>query len=120
MFGSNNMGDIYNSLDNGNTWNKLYSNPIRNSLPFSSEAVIYPVDSNEIFATYAQGIMKTLDNGKFWVSVNQGLNYPLQYDNAGFGIYNLLFINSTHIIAGTPYGLYISSDEGQNWNFLRM
>jgi len=63
---------------------------------------------NRVIAGTNNGIYynDNLINGRNWISSNSGLSY----------VYSLMIDNYNNIYAGTSKGLYLSMDNGVNWN----
>jgi photosystem II stability/assembly factor-like uncharacterized protein len=61
-----------------------------------------------IFAGNQEGVFRSIDNGEYWESVNEGLTNKTVQVLAAIANGNLLF-------AGTSDGMFRSEDFGQNW-----
>jgi len=99
---SSDYNGIYRSTDNGTTWDKI----------FTDTQNFYAVTSKEggkIFATSYGRIYTSLDNGQNWSYSEQGLSSS--------EIPAITVNNSGQIFtASSGYGIYLSDDDGANWN----
>ncbi len=95
---------IYLSTNNGQNWNKIgledkYIEDIA-------------ISENNIFALDIQGgndtIFLSTNNGISWMPITNGL--PM-----GIG-FSCITTNGNNIFAGTGVGVYLSTDNGQNWS----
>jgi len=96
---------VFRSQNNGLDWTY-----INNGLAPSSEnkrIVALCRNSNDYIFAAKGGVYKTQDNGDVWVSCGE---------SSLSGEVNSLIINSHDVIfAGTDEGVFISTDEGENW-----
>jgi hypothetical protein len=97
-------GELFTSINNGNTWNK-------------SGLQLHYVGINEIafnqtkifIATNGLGVYCTSDNGSSWINPYLG--------NGSFNTVTALAISNQKIIVGTNFGqISISNDNGLSWN----
>ncbi len=107
-----------NATSDNPTWTKISNFPTVPQYTFVSD--IYPsnFDENTVFATFNNEksndlkpyILKSIDKGKTWKLITNGLpeNSPVYTIIQDFKNENLLF-------CGTEFGIYTSVDAGQNW-----
>lgn len=110
------------SRDRGKTWSasmeRIYGKLRSGGLPALLEGrfmggtihdlKVDPRDSNVIYAASDEGVLKLTDAGAKWTMINNGLEIQRAYT---------IFtpVNSRRIYAGTPAGLFVSSDSGEYW-----
>lgn len=102
----NATGDIFKSDDGGVKWTSL--------LPALgiTELVIDPNNPDIVFAgTQKQGIYRTLNGGKQWNTVKQGLP-----EGAQVSVFAFDPMNPETVYVGTNRGLFSSNNNGDNWN----
>ncbi|MEW6358055.1 MAG: hypothetical protein AB1696_17100 [Planctomycetota bacterium] len=61
---------IYRSLDDGQTWKQVFSDPARRIHQFAC------VDARETYAATTRGVLMTEDGGETWQDLSQGLPLP--------------------------------------------
>ncbi|MCE1164632.1 MAG: T9SS type A sorting domain-containing protein [Bacteroidetes bacterium] len=91
-----NTGVLYSS-DNGANW-------IQSSMSTFTVRSVYTVDSLVFAGCLSAGVMKSTDKGANWSPTS--LIYIDAYS---------LYYNSGKLYAGTPQGIYISTNLGTNW-----
>lgn len=105
VFAGTEGGGIYTTSDDGNNWedsNFGLTHPYIYSFAESS--------TNLFVGTAGGGIFRSSDNGATWYSANSGIP-PVQ------SFINSIAINEPNIFAGTNYGIFLSTNEGSNWNW---
>jgi photosystem II stability/assembly factor-like uncharacterized protein len=100
-------GNVYLSTDDGNSWvnrsNGLSSNVTREAFLF---------DGNYVYCA-TDGFYYTTNDGLNWISSNNGLpSSPY--------IRCLAKDSSNHIVAGLSSGVYLSANNGQNWQYINL
>ncbi|MGZ7066916.1 MAG: T9SS type A sorting domain-containing protein [Methanobacterium sp.] len=94
---------VYRSTDNANTW--ALSNT---GLPPAKDIMCLGINGTNIYAgTQSNGMYTSSDNGSTWSAINTGLP-------ANCNIKSITTDNS-NIYVNTNYGLYFSSNNGNNW-----
>jgi len=120
VFAGTNNG-VFRSIDYGNNWvqiNNGLTNSYVNALAISS--------SGSVFAGTSKGVFRSTDNGNNWTQINNGLTYDEYLDippdvhilirsHYDLSTYSLSINIGGDIIAGTQYGIYLSTDNGNNW-----
>jgi hypothetical protein len=99
---------LYKTSDSGFSWYQLNVNPNHsyfNSVLYTSLDILFCVDDNFIY--------RSLDNGTSWET--DSLILP---SGANIGGWSLFESKSGDIFAGSYCGLFKSTDNGDNWNFL--
>ncbi len=98
---------LFGSFDDGATWQLI-------GLQFNDVRSIVIDQLGNIFAaTWGAGIFKSEDNGATWISVNNGLIYPV--------VNSLAITNSSKLFAATyGFGLFSSIDGGTNWQHMNL
>lgn len=73
LFAGLHEGGIFRSLDNGNNWEELHSENLKNitvlEFAFSEDKKIFAGTANS-------GVFRSDDNGESWVQINNGLTTP--------------------------------------------
>ena len=103
-------GEIYKTTNAGDSWYPV-SSQFTNALTF----VFDPAKTEIIFAgTEYAGIMKSVDGGESWITVNNGL--PSGIDGA-HNISSLAFHPTHHqwLYAATSLGIFVSYDSAGQW-----
>ncbi len=99
---------VFFSTTNGSSWTHRDSGLATNSVGVYQTVNCFALSSSSIFAgTETGGVFRSIDNGTSWTSANNGI-----YSSSN--IFTLA-INGFHIFAGTVYGAYLSTDDGENW-----
>ncbi len=105
--GNNYDVDMYKSTNSGTSWtqiNRELSNTLVHSLAFD------PADTSLAYAgTSTVGILKSTNGGLSWGEVNEGLLNTYVRSVA-------VNPDSSAVYAGTPSGLFVSSDAGEAWD----
>ena len=96
------VSHIYQSVDNGNNWNKIDM-----SFDFDIRS-IYFCDENVGFASMRGELYKTVDGGESWKVV-----YDYRDDYSGT---NISFSDLNHGVFQIGEAFYTTSDGGENWN----
>jgi photosystem II stability/assembly factor-like uncharacterized protein len=116
---------VYCSTDDGSTWHRL---PVDVTFPAVSDhpdipkrvisIAIDPADPDEIYASLeVGGLLRTLDGGKTWVNVIDGL-----YTDEGSVDIHSVVVNPKHpgqLTAATRFGTFRSIDRGLHWRDLK-
>lgn len=104
-----NKGHIQRSIDNGLTWNTVFTAP-GGSL-FSGISFYDGMNGYAVGESDASGVYKTVDGGDTWTQVD------VFGTTSGYAIWrDVEWIDANHIfIAGTPDVIYESTDGGENW-----
>jgi ligand-binding sensor domain-containing protein len=106
VFAGTEGGGVYSSSDSGNYWDETNSGLTHPYiLSFASSS------TNLFVGTYGGGVFRSSDNGSTWNSANSGIP-PVQ------SYINTIAINEPKIFVGTKYGIFLSTDEGTNWNWV--
>jgi photosystem II stability/assembly factor-like uncharacterized protein len=94
-------GDLYNSSNQGESWNLVNSDTLYSALVFNSNGVLFSyLESN--------GLFKSFDNGKSWHKIN--------FDLPEYSFQMLKIDDSNRLFIITRIqGLFISSDNGITW-----
>ena len=96
---------VYLSTNNGNWWVKRSTGLSANVNPINSILV----NNGYVFvAQYSYGLFYSSDMGMSWFSCNNGIE---NYSN----IYSLQKINNVLLCGGNYQGIYLSSNNGNNW-----
>jgi photosystem II stability/assembly factor-like uncharacterized protein len=95
---------LFISTDKGISWGQSDST-ISNTLVLA----IFFYKNSIFIGTQGYGIFQSTDNGFSWHEANNGLN------SGNINVYSFCAID-TNIFAGTPGGVYKTTDEGTNWN----
>ncbi len=98
------------SSNNGNNWTSINTN-FYTTLAFIK-------NGNKILAATDKFVYSTSDNGLSWVSLDSGLTLGSPVVNAIAAKDNYIYAGlSYNSVWGTGGGMYISSDNGNNWLF---
>lgn len=104
VFAGNTSGNIYLSGNNGGSWTS-----VSNGLSYNTVRSI-AISGSDIFAGtwggVTGGVYHSNNNGSSWSAVNNGLTNTAVYT---------LKINGSNIFAGTEDGVFLSSNNGGNW-----
>ena len=98
-------GEIYKSVDSGANWTSI--------MPTTdiTKLIVDPSNTAIIYAgTIQQGIYRSVDGGKQWENIKQGLPAQRQVS-----VLVIDPVNPKMIYAGTDVGVFISTDRGDNW-----
>jgi len=104
LFAGNHYGDLYKSVDDGNSWSSIRTGTNRDigSVTLNSLGDIY------IGVEY-EGIYRTTNEGSTWIQMNNGLG------NKQVSV--ILLVNDTLFFAGTPQdGVFRSVNSGYGWS----
>ena len=98
---------LYVSSDNGSTWN-FSETGAHNPNGTEILALVKNSSSQLFLGSPCQGVLTSIDSGKSWKKLNNGLSDSCVY---------ALAVRESDIFAGTwPYGnIFYSSDTGANW-----
>ncbi len=110
IFAGTRGSGVYTTTDNGTSWNSVST-----GLTTSRVEAMLSIGNQDLFAgTFGKGIFRSTDNGTNWLEANSGFNampvYAYKTIPDGAGGQNLL--------AGTTAGVYLSSDNGIEWNYI--
>ncbi|NBP67390.1 MAG: hypothetical protein EBU52_01465 [Cytophagia bacterium] len=108
-------GTLWRSTNEGTTWTSL-THPMSIYGGTNSTAKgIYIYDTNTIYASLLKGVFKTVDGGNNWVEANTGITSVFMYDPD-----KLVMTDNGRLIriSGAGLGLFLSTDDGQTWDFL--
>jgi photosystem II stability/assembly factor-like uncharacterized protein len=95
-------GGVFCSADGGGTWR-----PISRALPNDSiRGIVF--NSRGLFVATGHGIFKTIDKGRQWVPLNNGLT--------SMAIQVLIESGAGVLYAGTSEGAFRSDDDGRTWS----
>ncbi len=95
-------GGLYYSTDYGDNWNSINTN-----LPNADITSIIFNTSGDIFiGTDGHSIYRSKDNGLTWTNIGW----------SGAKTHSFAITASNKIFAGTPDGIYYSTDNGDSWN----
>ncbi|MGA2297565.1 MAG: T9SS type A sorting domain-containing protein [FCB group bacterium] len=105
---------IYLSTDNGDHWAQK-NNGLQKS---DTILMVYSLaaSGSYIYAGTNHGIFITTDNGEYWSSKNKGIEnlYILSVATKGNNIY---IVPSANYIGTGCCGMYLSTDNGENWKY---
>jgi photosystem II stability/assembly factor-like uncharacterized protein len=100
---------VYRSEDSGNQWVRISPEKHEDLRNFDSIA-IDPHDPNIIYAGTYHLPWKTVDGGKNWAPIHQGM-----VDDSDVMSITIDRNNSSHVFASACSGIYQSADSGANW-----
>ena len=103
--GGNNTQGFYLSTDRGDTWNYYDKNLIGNVKTILKKGNNFYAGVSTL-GSYALGAYKSTDGGISWDIINNGLP---QADN------NVMIMKDDKLYSATDQGLYVSSDDGNQW-----
>lgn len=114
-------GLVHLTRDNGKTWANVTPKGLAECLVNAIEvsphdpATAYIATTRYKFNDYTPGIYKTTDYGKTWTNISKGIPMGAftRVVREDTKVKNLLF-------AGTETGMYISKDDGANWNSFQL
>lgn len=98
-------GDLYNSNNQGESWNLVNSNTYYRAMTFNSEDVLFAYSENT-------GLFKSFDNGKSWFKISLDLPQS-SFQRLIVDSKNRLFIFTK------DQGIIISSDNGIKWKYVK-
>ncbi len=75
--------------------------------PYGGNITALAKEGNYLYAGCENGIFRSSNNGKSWVSIRNGM----PRNNSTFNIY----ISGSNVIASTYWGLYLSTNNGNSW-----
>ncbi len=114
------MGGLFRSTDAGASWtrvtavpNDVNSNPAVIDGFVAHNGAIYAATGRVGSTDGAVGVLQSTDDGATWTVSGSGL--PDVFDGNSIAV-NSLSSNGSELFAGTPMGLYISSDNGGSWS----
>jgi len=96
-------GGVFRSPDNGQTWT-----PINTNLASLSVRTLTVKGATLFAGTFDGGVFRLNSSGQTWVSVN---NNDLPQRLPVFS----LAVGGDDLFAGTIYGVFVSTDDGQSW-----
>lgn len=109
------------SVDGGNTWRigKWFSDEI--SIGRITKFLMNPYNINELFVITVDGnIWRSLDRGETWARKSIILNPTVEKSNQVIAIITSIdfdyFNTPNRILAGTPAGVYSSTNGGESWD----
>ncbi len=94
-------GGVFRSMDGGTSWRS-----ISRALPNDSIRGIV-LNSRGLFVATGHGIFKTVDKGRQWIPLNNGLT--------SMAVQVLIESEPGTLYAGTNAGAFRSDDDGQSW-----
>jgi len=97
---------IYQSTNNGETWNTSKSGLS------GVKAIVFSPSGSYIYAGTNNGVFRSTDHGAIWTSINTGLTTNRIYSLA---VYPEGSADSSYVYAGTGGGIFRSSDYGTTW-----
>jgi photosystem II stability/assembly factor-like uncharacterized protein len=97
--------ELYRSDDQGDTWNKISTTNLPNTVKgiASNDELLFVVAGGD-------GVYVSADNGQSWVAKNNGI--PL---GSGVEVSTIMTVGDDVFIAGTPSLLMKSTDFGETW-----
>jgi photosystem II stability/assembly factor-like uncharacterized protein len=90
--------EIYTSLDDGITWEKIATMSGIHNIAFNN--------SNDIFVATSDNIYRSTDKGKTWKKLS---------DFSNWGVKSIKINSKEKIFVDTEYGIYTSTDNGNSW-----
>ena len=120
LYAGTDDGLIQVTEDNGKTWRKFTLNSIKglNDVPFVNDVradlfdanVVYAALDNHKYGDYKPYIIKSTDKGRSWKLINGDLPDSLL-------IWRLVqdHVNRNLIFAATEFGIYFTTNGGNNW-----
>ena len=108
---------IFNSTDDGQTWNKLKGG-VESAYIISlavTEMEIFSVFcfaqvNSEVFVGTAKGVFRSINHGDSWTLFSKGSE--ISHVNSMLAMGDVFY-------AGTGQGLFVSSDGGENWALVK-
>jgi photosystem II stability/assembly factor-like uncharacterized protein len=105
------IGGIAHSRDGGKTWEVAALDESFASITAFAVSPHFARDQTILAATLNNGILRTENGGRKWLTTNFGLQ--------SFEVNALLWNEDKTIFAGTTDGLYRSSNDGRSWRPIR-
>ncbi len=114
------VGEVWKSSDKGESWNRTGSpeTGLPSGKPALALDITSPVDSRIIYCgVYGQGVYKSLDSGKSWISVNKGLDNKKYVWTIELSASDpeTLYAGLNSIFEEDGSGLYKSVNSGEDW-----
>lgn len=98
---------VYTSSDDGNSWTAKNTGLPDKGLPDKPYVNCIAVKDNIVFiGTDGHGVFRSTDNGNSWISKN--------IDTIHTNVKSIA-IKDNYIYVGTRNGIFVSSDNGENW-----
>jgi len=119
------LGKLHVSVDGGTLFSAVPT-PEALSPGRISGLATHPTDENTAYALFsafnAPKILRTTDLGQHWEDISGFFRAPAKSSGNGFpdvGVHDLLVLpgRTNELWAGTDIGIFISVDDGQNWQF---
>ena len=115
-------GLIQVTEDNGGSWHKTAEFPAVPTHTYVSDIYASRFDKDVVYATFDNMknddfkpyILKSSDRGQTWTSISS--NLPI---NGTVHTLEQDFKKSSLLFAGTEFGIFFTTDEGQNWTQLK-
>lgn len=110
VFAATRGGGVFLTTNNGTSWNTVNIGLTTNLI----ESIIINTNQDIYAGTSKQGVFRSTDNGANWFESNTNLNantiaaYTTITNGAG----------GHNLLAGTSNGVYMSTNDGIEWNFL--
>jgi hypothetical protein len=99
--GSFTSGIVFLSTNYGTNWTNIGT--------FNQGISFLYVNGIYLYAVASIGV-----SGQYFVSTNNGLNWSSSY-NINYNLISSLASNGNNLFAGTPYGVYKTTNSGGNW-----
>lgn len=106
---SSTNGRIIKSIDSGNTWTDIFTEPTKNN------AVL----SLAISKANSKILLAGLNSGEIIRSVDEGITWQLVKDMAS-PILKLRYTGNTTAYALTQNAIYVTNDQGSNWSAINV
>ena len=124
-------GRIYRSEDGGNSWETIYTEGSIEKGGVISSIHISPHYSNIIFATSGfmdvwdsnsdYGLFKSIDNGKTWTPITNGLEGNVNFGDTAFDPENENVVYAVNGLIGKEQGNIFKSDNlGESWSIINI
>jgi len=94
---------VYKSTDNGENWSIIFDDPGSHLDSQVNSIAIDPTDTNTIYISLNDGILKSTDSGTTWSEINNGNCYTVYVNNSGI------------VYGGLPDQIITSTDGGDYW-----
>ena len=129
-YGPNEERGLYRSTDGGQTWQKIIYkdantgasdveiDPTNPDVVYASmwEAREGPWEDNNTYNGTGGGLFKSIDGGKTWHPLANGLPKDLSQINVAIAVSNPRRLYATVSMASGELGFYRSDDAGENWS----